>query len=99
MLNPSLFEGWRTTVEEGKSLAVRMLLSDLAVHREQVDGRGEFFDPHDPLAIAGCLERVWLESREPPTLDEQVAAAADARSRMREFAAQFARACDRAIER
>ena len=99
MLNPSLFEGWSTTVEEGKSLAVRMLLSDLAVHREQVDGRGEFFDPHDPLAIAACLERVWLESREPPTLDEQVAAAVDARSRMREFAAQFARACDRAIER
>ena len=99
MLNPSLFEGWSTTVEEGKSLGVRLVLSDLSVHREQVGAGAEFFDPDDPLAIAACLERFWLESREPPTLDEQLAAAVDARSRVREFAAQFARACDRAIER
>jgi hypothetical protein len=97
MLNPSLFEGWSTTVEEGKSLAVRMVLSNLAVHREQVGAGAEFFDPNDPLAIAASLERAWSEYREPPTLAEQQAAAACAKRRIRDFAVQFAFACDQAL--
>ena len=32
LINPSLFEGWSTTVEEAKALGVPMVLSDLAVH-------------------------------------------------------------------
>ncbi len=35
LINPSQFEGWSTTVEEAKSLGVKMLLSDLEVHKEQ----------------------------------------------------------------
>lgn len=97
MLNPSLFEGWSTTVEEGKSLGVRMLLSDLAVHREQVGAGAVFFDPNDPLAIAASLERVWSEHREPPTLAEQQAAAASGQLRIRDFAVQFTLACDQAL--
>ena len=52
LVNPSLFEGWSTTVEEAKSLGKRLLLSDLPVHREQAPGLGIFFDPHraDELA-------------------------------------------------
>jgi glycosyltransferase involved in cell wall biosynthesis len=97
MLNPSLFEGWSTTVEEGKSLGVRMVLSNLAVHREQVGAAAEFFDPQDPGAIAASLEKVWLEDRQPPTLAEQQAAATSAQLRIRDFAEQFARACDQAL--
>ena len=99
MLNASLFEGWSTTVEEAKSLGARMVLSDLAVHREQVGAGADFFSPHDPLAIAACMEKVWLEYRQPPTLDAQRAAAAAAGLRIREFAEHFTRACDRALER
>jgi glycosyltransferase involved in cell wall biosynthesis len=99
MLNPSLFEGWSTTVEEGKSLAVRLLLSDLAVHHEQADGCGEFFDPYNPAAIAACLERVWLDPRQPPAVAEQRAAALTAQARVGEFAAQFTAACERAVGR
>lgn len=96
MLNPSLFEGWSTTVEEARSLGVPMVLSDLAVHREQVGADADFFDPLDPAAIAACLERVWLEARERPTLSEQQAAAARAQQRVREFAGQFGYACEQA---
>ena len=35
VLQPSLFEGWSTTVEEAKSVGKPMLLSDIPVHREQ----------------------------------------------------------------
>jgi glycosyltransferase involved in cell wall biosynthesis len=98
MLNPSLFEGWSTTVEEAKALGARMVLSDLPVHHEQVGVSAEFFDPQDPLAIAGCLEKVWCEFRQPTALPEQQTAAVAAALRIREFAEQFTRACERALD-
>jgi glycosyltransferase involved in cell wall biosynthesis len=99
MLNPSLFEGWSTTVEEAKALGVRMVLSNLAVHREQTGGAAEFFDPGDPAAIAAILEKAWSEFQEPPTLTEQRAAAANAELRIRDFAVHFTRACSQALAR
>jgi hypothetical protein len=98
LLNPSLFEGWSTTVEEGKALGVRMVLSDLAVHREQVGESADFFDPHDPLSIAACLESVWRRQLPAPTLEEQQAAAAQSAVRIRAFAQHFALACDQSLE-
>jgi hypothetical protein len=73
-----------------------MVLSDLPVHREQVGASADFFDPLDPAAIAGCLERVWLDAHERPTVSEQRAAARRAQQRVREFAEQFASACEQA---
>lgn len=35
VINPSLFEGWSSTVEECKSVKKNMILSDLDVHKEQ----------------------------------------------------------------
>lgn len=35
VINPSLFEGWSSTVEECKSVGKHMILSDLDVHKEQ----------------------------------------------------------------
>src|SRR5262249_2802798 len=99
MLNPSLFEGWSTTVEEAKSLGVRMLVSDLRVHREQLGQDAESFDPYDPQAIAASLQKAWSEFKQPATLLQQQAAAAAAEVRIREFAQDFARACTQAIDR
>jgi glycosyltransferase involved in cell wall biosynthesis len=59
VINPSLFEGWSTTVEEAKSLGKCVLLSDLPVHREQAPPRGVFFDPRDPAALAEKLWQIW----------------------------------------
>jgi glycosyltransferase involved in cell wall biosynthesis len=55
VINPSLFEGWSTTVEEGKSLGKQVILSDIPVHREQAPERGTYFDPGNADALAGCL--------------------------------------------
>src|SRR5260221_13928640 len=35
ILNPSRFEGWNTSIEEAKTLGVRVIASDIPVHREQ----------------------------------------------------------------
>ena len=58
VINPSLFEGWSTTVEETKSLGLNMVLSDIPVHREQNPDRGVFFDPRKPASLADALAMV-----------------------------------------
>jgi glycosyltransferase involved in cell wall biosynthesis len=55
VINPSLFEGWSSTVEEAKSMGKRLLLSDIAVHREQNPESGIFFDPNDADSLREAL--------------------------------------------
>jgi len=55
VINPSLFEGWSTTVEECKTLGVPLLLSDIPVHREQAEKTALFFDPISPENFADIL--------------------------------------------
>ena len=43
LLQPSLFEGWSSSVEEAKSLGKNCILSDLAVHREQAPAQSVYF--------------------------------------------------------
>lgn len=52
IINPSIFEGWSSTVEEGKSIGKMILLSNIGVHQEQMPERGVFFDPRDPSDLA-----------------------------------------------
>ena len=47
VVQPSLFEGWNTTVEDCKDMNKFVFLSDLPVHREQIDKNVCFFDPYD----------------------------------------------------
>jgi glycosyltransferase involved in cell wall biosynthesis len=61
VINPSLYEGWSTTVEESKSMGKQTILSDIPVHREQAPPDGLYFDPHKPLELAELLWRVWSE--------------------------------------
>lgn len=61
VLNPSLFEGWSTTVEEARALKVPMVLSDLPVHKEQAEGIARFFDRTSAPALADALRQAWQE--------------------------------------
>lgn len=54
LLNPSLFEGWSTTVEEAKAVGTPLLLSDLHVHREQSPDAC-FFSTNDAVALADAI--------------------------------------------
>lgn len=63
VLNPSWFEGWSTTVEEAKALGKRVILSDLAVHREQAPERAVFFPPDDAETLARALREAWEDER------------------------------------
>lgn len=69
LLNPSLFEGWSTPIEEAKALGTPLILSDIPTHREQA-GQARFFRPDDPQALASILLDVAREHHRPP-LDVQ----------------------------
>ena len=55
LINPSLFEGWSSTVEEARAFGVPMLLSDIPVHREQMGDEATYFDPEDASDLAQKL--------------------------------------------
>ena len=66
VINPSLFEGWSTTVEEAKTLNKRILMSDIAVHREQSPQRGLYFKPDDAKTLADLIHSVALSDNHEP---------------------------------
>ncbi len=102
MINPSLYEGWSTTVEEAKSLGVPMLLSDIPVHREQAIGKAQFFDPHSVNDMASKLLEAWNEERHADSfLREQLTqtAAVDFQLRRKQFAERFLGIAERTILR
>lgn len=56
-IQPSLFEGWSSFVEEARALGIPGLLSDIPVHREQDPWGSSFFDPLDAQGFAEVLQR------------------------------------------
>lgn len=61
VINPSLFEGWSTTVEESKYTGKKIILSDLPVHREQAPTDAVYFSPQNPSALAAAMLHIWQE--------------------------------------
>jgi len=55
VINPSLYEGWSSTVEEALCLDVPLILSNIPVHREQAGTSARYFDPHDKNELAQLI--------------------------------------------
>lgn len=72
VINPSLFEGWSTTVEEVKSIGKNIILSDLSVHREQAPQSAQFFYPMNAEDLASCLLQSWLYQEGGPDYELEV---------------------------
>ncbi len=94
LVNPSLFEGWSSTVEEAKSLGVPMLLSNLGVHMEQAEGAAHFFDPHIPEQLATLMIQYKQMSAAVRQEMEQVAIAASW-NRVKQYAEDFSSTVER----
>jgi glycosyltransferase involved in cell wall biosynthesis len=58
LLQPSLFEGWSTSIEDAKAVGLPVIASDFSVHLEQVP-EGVFFSSKDPVDLALHVERAW----------------------------------------
>jgi glycosyltransferase involved in cell wall biosynthesis len=72
VIQPSLCEGWSTTVEDAKSLGRWVLASDIAVHREQLRTGADFFEGDDASALAALLTRFAAADPVVPARDYEV---------------------------
>jgi glycosyltransferase involved in cell wall biosynthesis len=96
LVNPSLFEGWSSTVEEAKSLGVPMLLSNLGVHVEQAESTAHFFDPHAPEQLAVLMvqhQPMQASSRQ----KAELLASSASLNRVKQFAIEFSETLQRVV--
>jgi FkbM family methyltransferase len=74
LVQPSLFEGWSTVIEDGRSVGKPMLLSDTRIHREQAPAGSRFFAAQDAGALADLLGDCFASlPAGPDTAAEEVA--------------------------
>lgn len=85
MIQPSLFEGWGTVVEDAKVLDKTVLLSDIPIHREQRNGKCILFDPYNPEQLADLIEK---ENKKEHREDIE-AGILDMQKRAKEYSAGF----------
>jgi glycosyltransferase involved in cell wall biosynthesis len=57
ILQPSLFEGWSTVIEDAKSLQVPVIAANLNVNIEQLEEKGTYFEPHNVEKLVSILEK------------------------------------------
>jgi glycosyltransferase involved in cell wall biosynthesis len=58
VINPSLFEGWSSTVEEAKTMGKLLILSDIKVHREQNPEFGIYFEPNNECELTSIMQEI-----------------------------------------
>lgn len=85
VIQPSLFEGWGTVVEDAKVLDKTILLSDIPIHREQMNDKCKLFDPNDPDALADLISREIKEEH----IEDISAGIADMYNRAKEYSKGF----------
>jgi glycosyltransferase involved in cell wall biosynthesis len=96
ILQPSLFEGWSTTIEEAKSLGKGVIASDIPVHREQDPPKSMFFHPHDPQMLAELLAAEYDRKQPGPDAILETNARKLLPTRTQEFSGQFMRVVNEA---
>jgi len=69
IIQPSLFEGWSTVVEDSKALNKFIIASDIPVHREQNNGNMEFFSPNNSVQLAEIIEKNYEKPTVPHPID------------------------------
>jgi glycosyltransferase involved in cell wall biosynthesis len=57
VIQPSLFEGWSTVIEDARSLQVPVLAANLKVNMEQLGPDEVYFDPHNTDELASLMEK------------------------------------------
>jgi glycosyltransferase involved in cell wall biosynthesis len=97
LINPSLFEGWSTPVEEARANGLPLLLSNIPVHREQAGDVALFFDPNSASELADQIERMaCFDESSYLAITNKLRQSSS--GRRRDFAAAFAAVVEQAAE-
>ncbi|MFA6260426.1 MAG: glycosyltransferase [Bacteroidia bacterium] len=71
IIQPSLFEGWSTVVEDGRSLGKSIFLSDFSVHVEQNPPFTWYFEQRNAIQLATLIEEHNKELTPGPDLQKE----------------------------
>ena len=63
LINPSRSEGWNSAIEEAKSLKIKVMASNLNVHKEQLGAKGIYFGCDDHLKFSHILKKQFLKRK------------------------------------
>lgn len=66
VIQPSLFEGWSTVVEDAKAMNQNMIASNLDVHNEQLLDTASFFDPKNEKELEEKMIYHWENNLQKP---------------------------------
>ncbi|MEH2319926.1 glycosyltransferase [Nostoc sp.] len=89
VIQPSLFEGWSTVVEDARCLGKKMILSDFPVHLEQDPPGSAFFDKHSPQQLADLIGEWWEKLKPGSNYEEETLAQARNREEVKTFGYRF----------
>ena len=89
IIQPSLFEGWSTIVEESRSIGKNIILSDLEVHKEQNYCNSIFFKKNSYKDLAEKIFESFNHLVPGPDLIREEIFAKENKILMREFANKF----------
>jgi len=66
VIQPSLFEGWSTVVEDVKAMNQNIIVSNLEVHKEQLGDSGYYFDPNNEKELINHMVDFLNNSKSRP---------------------------------
>jgi len=89
LVQPSLFEGWSTVVEDARTLGKPVLLSDIPVHREQAPPGARYFAAESAEALAVLIDDAWQRWPHGIDAEAEAAARASADARLRQVGRHF----------
>jgi hypothetical protein len=89
VVQPSFFEGWSTVVEDARVFGKPVLLSDLAVHREQNPPGAQFFPPASAEALADLIASAWQSLPHGVQVETEQAARASAEAALPKVGARI----------
>jgi hypothetical protein len=69
VIQPSLFEGWSTVIEDAKAQKKLVVASDIPVHREQIHENVLFFNPSSEFDLAKSLKLSTIMEYQDGNLD------------------------------
>lgn len=89
VIQPSLFEGWSTVVEDARCLGKQMILSDFSVHLEQDPPRSVFFERHSPEQLANLIAESWQKATPGANFEQEALAQARNKEEVKAFGHRF----------
>lgn len=89
VLQPSLFEGWSSLLEDARALGKRIYVSDIPVHHEQNPPNSIFFAASSAINLADVLAIDWPQLQPGPNLESERIARSMQLARVKSFAENF----------